>query len=87
MIYILIIVLAMVCYILGYISGVDRALKNMERTNYVGDIIIAHDTDGSKYTSLSILQGKDKFMSDEEHKYVMLGVRHVYPKGEPDDRT
>ena len=87
MIYVIVIALAMVCYVLGYVSGVDRAFKKMERTSYVGEIIIGHDTDGSKYTSLSILHGKDKFMSNDEEKYVMLGVRHVYPKGEPNDQT
>ena len=87
MMYVIIVILIVICIGVGYISGVDRAFKNLEGSNYVGDIIVAHDTDGSTYTSLSILHGKDKFMNDENTKYVLLNVRHVYPKGEPNDRT
>lgn len=83
MTYVVLVVLMVVCMVVGYISGIDRAFKNLELTNYVGDVIVAHDTDGSTYTSLSILHGKDKFMTDEEQKYILLGVRHVYPKGDP----
>lgn len=87
MIYVILVILFVVCIGLGYISGVDRAFKNLERTNYVGEVIVAHDTDGSTYTSLSILHEKDKFMSDTDEKCILLGVRHVYPKGEKDERT
>lgn len=85
MTYLIVIIVIAVSIGLGYISGVDRAFKNLERTNYAGDIIVAHDTDGSTYTSLSILHGKDRFMNDIDEKYILLGVRHVYPKGEPDE--
>lgn len=87
MTYLIVLVLVAVCFGLGYVSGVDKALKDLERANYVGDVIIAHDTDGSIYTSLSILHGKDKFMNDENQKYILLNTQHVYPKGEPDDRS
>lgn len=87
MTYVILVILIVVCIGLGYTSGVDRAFKNLERTNYVGDIIVAHDTDGSTYTSLSILHGKDKFMNDEDQKYILLGVKHVRPKGDLDDRS
>lgn len=85
MTYLIIVIVIMVSIGLGYISGVDQAFKKLEWTTYVGDIIVAHDNDGSTYTSLSISHGKDGFMNDKKQEYILLGVKHVYPKGDPDE--
>lgn len=63
------------CTVAGYIIGVNATTKNLK---FVGTLNVAHDTDGEKYTSLTIEKRHSDFMDDESVKYILMNVSHIY---------
>lgn len=83
MITIIILIVAMaISMILGYIIGVNAAMKVLP---FVGTLNIAHDSDGEKYTSLAINKKRSDFMDDTSMKYVIFTVKHLYAEGEKNE--
>lgn len=72
---VILIVIMAICMILGYITGVNAAMKVLP---FVGTLNVAHDLDGEKYTSLVIDQKRSDFMNDTSTKYVIFTVKHLY---------
>ena len=72
---IILVVVMAICMILGYIVGVNAAMKVLP---FVGTLNIAHDSDGEKYTSLAIDKKRSDFMDDTSMKYVIFTVKHLY---------
>lgn len=63
------------CTVAGYIIGVNATTKTLK---FVGTLNVAHDTDGEKYTSLTINKKHSDFMDDESVKYILMNVSHIY---------
>lgn len=78
---IILIIIIVICMILGYITGVNAAMKVLP---FVGTLNIAHDSDGEKYTSLAIDRKRSVFMDDRSVKYVIFTVRHLYAEEKKD---
>lgn len=69
----------MVCFVIGYIIGTNAVMKVLP---FVGSLNIAHDSDGEKYMSIAIDPKRADFMDNEDKKYVILTVKHLYSKEE-----
>ena len=71
--------IGVVFFILGYVIGTNAVMKVLP---FVGSLNIAHDSDGEKYLSIAIEPKRADFMDNEEKKYVILTVKHLYSKEE-----
>lgn len=80
---IILIIIMAICMILGYITGVNAAMKVLP---FVGTLNVAHDLDGEKYTSLAIDRKRSDFMDDQSIKYVIFTVKHLYAEEKKDGK-
>lgn len=80
---IILIIIMVICMILGYITGVNAAMKVLP---FIGTLNVAHDSDGEKYTSLAIDRKRSDFMDDQSVKYVIFTVKHLYAEEKKDGK-
>lgn len=73
------IAIGVICFVVGYVIGTNAVMKVLP---FVGSLNVAHDSDGEKYLSISIEPKRADFMDNEEKKYVILTVKHLYSKEE-----
>lgn len=76
---VVLIVIVTLCFVLGYITGTNAVMKVLP---FVGSLNIAHDSDGEKYLSIAIEPKRADFMDNDDKKYVILTVKHLYSKEE-----
>lgn len=71
--------IGVVFFILGYVVGTNAVMKVLP---FVGSLNVAHDSDGEKYLSIAIEPKRADFMNNDDKKYVILTVKHLYSKEE-----
>lgn len=71
--------IGVVFFILGYVVGTNAVMKVLP---FVGSLNVAHDSDGEKYLSIAIEPKRADFMDNDDKKYVILTVKHLYSKEE-----
>lgn len=71
--------IGVVFFILGYVVGTNAVMKVLP---FVGSLNVAHDSDGEKYLSIAIEPKRADFMDNDDKKYIILTVKHLYSKEE-----